>query len=173
MALEKDPYEVLGVSRDATPDQIRRKWRKLLKKFHPDVVAPDSDPEMVEYANRMTAQINAAWEILSDPDRRAGYDREHTLPHLVVYDVVSELEVEQGESAVVRFKVDNRGGRLPPWSRLRFSPLGGWLKFTPVRIESLREDAPFPIQVELLIDTESLPLDAWHEAEIEVGIEEG
>jgi curved DNA-binding protein CbpA len=170
---EKDPYEVLGVPRDATLEQIRRKWRKLVKKFHPDVVAPDGDPEMLEYANRMTAQINAAWEILSSPDDRAAYDSEHRPPHLVVYDVVSEIEVDEGEPAIVQFKVDNRGGPMPPGARLRFSPVGGWIELKPARIESLRDDSPFPIEVELLIDTDSLPADVWHEGEIELGIEEG
>ena len=45
MASDKDPYEVLGVARDATLEKIRRKYRKLLRKFHPNVVAPDGDPE--------------------------------------------------------------------------------------------------------------------------------
>jgi curved DNA-binding protein CbpA len=173
VASEKDPYEVLGVPRDATLEQIRRKWRKLVKKFHPDVVAPDGDPDMLEYANRMTAHINAAWEILSDADRRGQYDSEHEPPGLVVYDVVSELEVDEGEPAIVQFKVDNRGGPIPPGGRLRFSPIGSWMRFKPVRIESLRDGSPFPIQVELMIDTDSLSADVWHEGEIEVGIEEG
>ena len=172
MSSDKDPYEVLGVARDATLEQIRRKWRKLVKKFHPDVVAPDGDPDMLEYANRMTAQMNAAWEILSNPDHRAAYDSEHRPPHLAVYDVVSEMEVDEGQPAIVQFKVDNQGGPIPPGSRLRFSPIGAWMNFKPVRIQSLRDDSPFPIAVELLLDTDSLPLDAWHEGEIEEGIEE-
>lgn len=173
MASDKDPYEALGVPRDATLEQMRRKYRKLLRKFHPDVVAPDGDPEMLEYANRMTAQIIAAWEILSDPQRRAQYESEHQPPHLVVYDVVSELEVNEGEPAIVQFKVDNRGGPMASGARLRFSPMGGWMELKPVRIESLRDDSPFPIAVELSIDTDSLPVDVWQEGEIEIGVEEG
>jgi curved DNA-binding protein CbpA len=80
MTSDKDPYDVLNVPRDATADQIRRKYRKLLRRFHPDMVAADGDPEMVEYANRMTAQINAAWEILSDAQRRREYDEVQTTP---------------------------------------------------------------------------------------------
>lgn len=67
-----DPYRVLAVARDASPAQIKRRWRELARQHHPDSVAGDADK-----ANRLTgrmARINAAYDLLRDPLRRARYD---------------------------------------------------------------------------------------------------
>lgn len=64
-----DPYEVLGVARDASESAIRAAYRKLAKRYHPDL-----NPGKPEAAERFK-QINAANDILSDPDKRARYDR--------------------------------------------------------------------------------------------------
>lgn len=65
-----DPYVVLGVTRDASPLQVARAHRRLAKEHHPDL-HPDT-----ARAARMR-RINEAWQILSVPERRAAYDREH------------------------------------------------------------------------------------------------
>jgi DnaJ-class molecular chaperone len=65
----EDPYDVLGVKRDATPEQIRAAYRKLAKKHHPDL-----NPGKAEAAERFKA-INAANDLLSDPDKRGRFDR--------------------------------------------------------------------------------------------------
>ncbi len=64
-----DPYQLLGVARDATPAQIRRAYRALAKKHHPDL-----NPGNKEAEERFKA-ISAANELLSDPERRARFDR--------------------------------------------------------------------------------------------------
>jgi len=65
---ERDYYEILGVSRSATPDQIRAAYRKLARELHPDVnKAPDA-------AERF-AEVQDAYDTLSDADKRAAYDR--------------------------------------------------------------------------------------------------
>jgi curved DNA-binding protein len=64
----KDYYEVLGVSRDADQDAIRRAYRKLARQYHPDVNS-DSDAE-----DRFK-EVGEAYEVLSDPDKRERYDR--------------------------------------------------------------------------------------------------
>ena len=64
-----DPYQTLGLSRDATPDQIRAAYRKLAKKHHPDL-----NPGNAAAEERFKA-VNAANDLLSDPDRRAKFDR--------------------------------------------------------------------------------------------------
>ena len=63
------PYEVLGVKPDATADEIRKAYRKLAKQFHPDL-----NPGKPATEARFKA-VSAAHDILSDPEKRARYDR--------------------------------------------------------------------------------------------------
>ena len=63
----KDYYAVLGVARDATADDIKKAYRKLARKYHPDV------SKEADAAARMS-EINEAHTVLSDPERRAAYD---------------------------------------------------------------------------------------------------
>jgi len=65
----KDPYQVLGVAKDASAAAIRAAYRKLAKRHHPDL-----NPGKPEAAERFK-EIAAANEILSDPDKRARFDR--------------------------------------------------------------------------------------------------
>ena len=67
--MPRDPYEVLGVSRDASEQQIKKAFRQLARTLHPDVNAHDPD---AEEKFKEAAEAN---EILSDPERRATYDR--------------------------------------------------------------------------------------------------
>lgn len=63
----KDYYQILGVPRDATPEQIKTAYRKLARKYHPDV---SREPD----AERRFKDINEAHEVLKDPEKRAAYD---------------------------------------------------------------------------------------------------
>jgi molecular chaperone DnaJ len=65
----KDYYDILGVARDASGDDIKRAYRTLARKHHPDV-APDKAE-----AEHLFKEINEAYEVLSDPNKRAQYDR--------------------------------------------------------------------------------------------------
>ncbi len=64
-----DLYEVLGVDRDVSPEELKRVYRQLARQYHPD--ANDGDPQ----AEARFKEISQAYEILSDPERRANYDR--------------------------------------------------------------------------------------------------
>ncbi len=65
---ERDLYEILGVSRTATQDELKRAYRKLAKKYHPDV-NPGNKP-----AEEKFKEVTAAFEVLSDEKRRKLYD---------------------------------------------------------------------------------------------------
>lgn len=60
-----DPYKVLGVSRDASDEEIKRAYRRLAKKYHPDLNPGDAE------AARKMQEINAAYEQIKDPDKAA------------------------------------------------------------------------------------------------------
>ena len=66
---DKDFYEILGVSRDASDDDIKKKYRKLAMKYHPDRNKDDKEAE------KKFKEISASYEILKDPQKRAAYDQ--------------------------------------------------------------------------------------------------
>lgn len=65
----RDPYEVLGVSRTAGADEIKSAYRRLARRYHPDVNPGDAEAE------EKFKEIGAAYSVLSDPDRRARFDQ--------------------------------------------------------------------------------------------------
>ena len=69
MANERDYYEVLGVQKGASEDEIKKAFKKLARKYHPDLHPDDKQAE------EKFKEVNKAYEILSDPDKRQKYDQ--------------------------------------------------------------------------------------------------
>ena len=69
MADKRDYYEVLGVSKDASADEIKKAYRQLGKKYHPDVNPGDKEAE------EKFKEVGEAYAVLSDPDKRRQYDQ--------------------------------------------------------------------------------------------------
>lgn len=67
--MNKNYYKILGVAPDATSDQIKAAYRKLARKYHPDLNPNDKD------ANIKFQELNEANEVLSDPKKRKVYDQ--------------------------------------------------------------------------------------------------
>ena len=69
MAEKRDYYEVLGIQKGASEDEIKKAYRKMAKKYHPDLNPGDKEAEA------KFKEVNEAYAVLSDADKRSRYDR--------------------------------------------------------------------------------------------------
>jgi len=109
-ALQPDHYDTLGVPPSATPIEIKRRYRELAQRYHPDV---NHDPE----AAGKISLINEAYRVLGDPERRATYDAEQLLAKKA-----AATRAAQYRAAERRTAAQSRGGRHEP--RVEFNGFG-------------------------------------------------
>ena len=75
--MKRDYYEILGVSKDADENIIKKAYRKLAMQFH-----PDRNPGREKWANEKFKEINEAYAVLSDPEKRRQYDQFGTVGNI-------------------------------------------------------------------------------------------
>ncbi len=108
MASARDFYEILGVSRDAAPDEIQRAYRKLARTYHPDL---NKDPE----AEGRFKDISEAYDVLSDPEQRKRYDAFGPDFRNVPDDVDPETWARAQQAGQGR-RTRGTGEQRPPWA---------------------------------------------------------
>ncbi|GAB3030642.1 hypothetical protein GCM10027052_03630 [Parafrigoribacterium mesophilum] len=112
MPVSPDPYTVLGVSREASPSEVRSAFRALVRRFHPDTRDPSEAPDAE------LRSVLAAYRILRDPSSRASYDRDHPLVRFR-YSAPRQTTPPSGVDIDVRV----RPTRMPRWVAPRASDL--------------------------------------------------
>ena len=85
---QADHYLVLGIRPDATQDEAHDAWRFAVQVYHPDRF---TDTALRDRADEMTRRVNAAWQVIGDPARRARYDRVRTDSDLAAPERTREL----------------------------------------------------------------------------------
>jgi len=106
----KDYYEIMGVARDASPDEIKRAYRRLARKYHPDV-SKEKDAEA------RFKEVGEAYEVLRDPEKRAAYDQLGRRPQGEDFQPPPNWNFE--------FEGEDRGGGHSDFFEQLFGGLGG------------------------------------------------
>ena len=121
MATKRDYYEILGVPKTATPDEIKKSHRKLVRKFHPDV---NKDAG----ASDKFKEVQEAYDILSDPEKRKRYDqfghagdRRNIRQRRQQADVIADVPIlGQGDAETLGARQPDRLDRLADEGNLGF-----------------------------------------------------
>jgi curved DNA-binding protein len=106
----KDYYEIMGVARNASPDEIKRAYRRLARKYHPDV-SKEKDAEA------RFKEVGEAYEVLRDPEKRAAYDQLGRRPQGEEFRPPPDWNFE--------FEGEDRGGGHSDFFEQLFGGLGG------------------------------------------------
>ena len=147
MADQEDYYQVLGVSPDASLDEIRRARRSKAMEYHPDRLAGVSEG-VRRLAEEELKKINAAYDVLRDPDKRRQYDSEDLRKSPPIPEITPKIirfdNVEPGRMQRNSFVVRNVGGAC---SKINIGDTDPWLRITGYK--SLTQGDTFPLQVDL------------------------
>src|SRR5687767_807268 len=98
-ATKRDYYEILGVARTATGEEIKRAYRRLAMKYHPDRASPDKKEEY----ETLFKECAEAYEVLGDDAKRERYDRhghagvsgQHDFSHMDIGDIFSMFGLDE------------------------------------------------------------------------------
>src|SRR5699024_12114620 len=98
-----DYYKILGVQKSATPAEIKKAYRKLARKYHPDVNPND------EEAEAKFKQLSEAYEVLNDPEKRKKYDEYgENWEHAGAYEQARQQQQQGGRRS---YTYSNQGGQ--------------------------------------------------------------
>ena len=114
MSSKKDYYEVLGLKKDATKDEIRKAYKKLAIKWH-----PDKNPENKKEAEEKFKEIAEAYSVLSDPDKKKEYDNRDSSPNFQGFEFNSNFEPFSMFNDF--FKTDNDFGNFDKFGFNKFN----------------------------------------------------
>lgn len=168
-----DYYGILGVSKNATPEEIKRQYRKLMREYHPDQFnglraryqdKGDEDllrviDEKIREAEEKCKLINEAFGVLSDPVKREQYDGQAIepsvpLPEISIYPTrIAFGSLLEGLKKSLEFTIENKGG--PP-ATVNIDWEGNKPDWGELVIEPDAEKV-FPIKVTVKVDTTNVP----------------
>ena len=75
MAQEKDLYAILGIAKGASDAEIKKAYRKMSLKYHPDRISQDASEAERKEAEQKMAEANFAWSVLGDAEKKQKYDQ--------------------------------------------------------------------------------------------------
>ena len=106
-----NPYEVLGVSENATDEEIKAAYRRLVKKYHPDRFA--NDPEKQAAAREKLKQVNAAYDMITKI-KQGNYTQAGSSPQFAAV----RMAIQRGELANAEAMLNRMSGRTAEWHYL-------------------------------------------------------
>lgn len=147
----EDYYEILGVSPDASAENIRAARNRKAMDFHPDRLSSVSEP-VRNLAEEQLKNVNRAYEVLSDVQERKKYDAEwiqtHSPPKPVVRPSIIRFDdAAPGDFHTGSFTIQNQGGA---YTKLWFSDPDSWVKVTGYESVSDADELPLRVNLELI-----------------------
>lgn len=144
----KDYYLILRLLKNATPEQIKQKYRELAQIYHPDKLTGLSEKQKSHFTEEFK-EINEAYQTLSDPTQKAEYDAKlnklEVSPSSIDFGIV-----DKGSKAIRTFSINHLGTPR----NIDFSCSEQW--FTVTSIKSFSDDETFPLSVEVTAETKNL-----------------